>query len=66
MTLRTKILPAPVAPATLPRAPLQARLDQALSRRVTTVIAGAGRILVLSVIVNGPPAAHSIARSSAP
>ena len=25
MTLRTKILPAPVAPATLPRAPLQAR-----------------------------------------
>jgi ATP/maltotriose-dependent transcriptional regulator MalT/DNA-binding SARP family transcriptional activator len=42
MTLRTKILPAPVAPATLPRAPLQARLDQALDRRVTTVIAGAG------------------------
>jgi ATP/maltotriose-dependent transcriptional regulator MalT/DNA-binding SARP family transcriptional activator len=42
MTLRTKILPAPVAPATLPRAALQARLDQALSRRVTTVIAGAG------------------------
>ena len=42
MTLRTKILPAPVAPETLPRAPLQARLDQALSRRVTTVIAGAG------------------------
>jgi ATP/maltotriose-dependent transcriptional regulator MalT/DNA-binding SARP family transcriptional activator len=42
MTLRTKILPAPVAPATLPRAELQARLDQALRRRVTTVIAGAG------------------------
>jgi ATP/maltotriose-dependent transcriptional regulator MalT/DNA-binding SARP family transcriptional activator len=42
MTLRTKILPAPVAPATLPRAPLQARLDEALRRRVTTVIAGAG------------------------
>jgi DNA-binding SARP family transcriptional activator len=42
MTLRTKILPAPVAHAALPRAELQARLDQALSRRVTTVIAGAG------------------------
>jgi DNA-binding SARP family transcriptional activator/tetratricopeptide (TPR) repeat protein len=42
MTLRTKILPASLAPATLPRAVLQARLDRALSRRVTTVIAGAG------------------------
>ncbi|HEX6698585.1 MAG TPA: BTAD domain-containing putative transcriptional regulator [Solirubrobacteraceae bacterium] len=42
MTLRTKILPAPVAPAALPRAQLQARLDQGLSRRLTTVIAGAG------------------------
>ena len=42
MTLRTKILPAPVAPAALPRARLQARLDQGLSRRLTTVIAGAG------------------------
>jgi ATP/maltotriose-dependent transcriptional regulator MalT/DNA-binding SARP family transcriptional activator len=42
MTLRTKILPAPVAPATLSRAELQARLDEALRRRVTTVIAGAG------------------------
>src|SRR5215208_2684102 len=42
MTLRTKILPTPVAPAALPRAELQARLDQALRRRVTTVIAGAG------------------------
>jgi ATP/maltotriose-dependent transcriptional regulator MalT/DNA-binding SARP family transcriptional activator len=42
MTLRTKILPAPVAPAALPRERLQARLDQALGRRVTTVIAGAG------------------------
>ena len=30
MTLRTKILPAPVAPAALPRAPLQGRLDEAL------------------------------------
>ena len=36
MTLRTKILPAPVAPAALPRARLQARLDQGLSRRLTT------------------------------
>ncbi|HEX6745465.1 MAG TPA: BTAD domain-containing putative transcriptional regulator [Solirubrobacteraceae bacterium] len=42
MTLRTKILPAPVAPEALARAELQGRLDQALSRRVTTVIAGAG------------------------
>ena len=42
MTLRTKILPAPVAPAALPRAQLQARLDEGFSRRLTTVIAGAG------------------------
>ena len=42
MTLRTKILPAPVAPATLPRGELQGRLDEALQRRLTTVIAGAG------------------------
>ena len=42
MTLRTKILPAPVAPAALPRAALQRRLDEALQRRLTTVVAGAG------------------------
>ena len=33
MTLRTKILPAPVAPAALARAALQGRLDEALQRR---------------------------------
>ena len=42
MTLRTKILPATVAPAALPRAALQRRLDEALQRRLTTVVAGAG------------------------
>ena len=42
MTLRTKILPAPVASAALPRAALQGRLDDALHRRLTTVVAGAG------------------------
>jgi ATP/maltotriose-dependent transcriptional regulator MalT/DNA-binding SARP family transcriptional activator len=42
MTARAKILPAPVAAAALPRTALQDRLDEALHRRVTTVIAGAG------------------------
>jgi DNA-binding SARP family transcriptional activator len=42
MTLRSKLLP-PVAPsATLPREPLQARLDEAPRRRLTSVVAGAG------------------------
>ncbi len=42
MTARAKILPPPAAATTLPRPLLQARLDEALRRRVTTVIAGAG------------------------
>ncbi|HEX7299325.1 MAG TPA: tetratricopeptide repeat protein [Solirubrobacteraceae bacterium] len=42
MTLRSKIVPPPPGPATLPRAHLQARLDGAPRRRVTSVVAGAG------------------------
>jgi ATP/maltotriose-dependent transcriptional regulator MalT/DNA-binding SARP family transcriptional activator len=42
MTARAKLLPAPPPVTTLARPPLQARLDRALRRRVTTVIAGAG------------------------
>jgi len=42
MTARAKILPPPIPDATLPRPALQARMDEALRRRVTTVIAGAG------------------------
>jgi ATP/maltotriose-dependent transcriptional regulator MalT/DNA-binding SARP family transcriptional activator len=42
MTLRSKILPAPLGPATLTRAHLQARLEEAPRRRVTSVVAGAG------------------------
>ncbi|HMI71997.1 MAG TPA: tetratricopeptide repeat protein, partial [Solirubrobacteraceae bacterium] len=42
MTLRSKLLP-PIAPsATLPREQLQGRLGEALRRRVTSVVAGAG------------------------
>jgi DNA-binding SARP family transcriptional activator/tetratricopeptide (TPR) repeat protein len=42
MTLRSKLLP-PVAPsAALPRDALQARLDDAPRRRLTTIVAGAG------------------------
>jgi DNA-binding SARP family transcriptional activator len=42
MTTRAKLVPPPAPSATLPRPLLAARLDEALRRRVTTVIAGAG------------------------
>jgi ATP/maltotriose-dependent transcriptional regulator MalT/DNA-binding SARP family transcriptional activator len=42
MTLRSKLLPPAAPSATLPRAALQARLDEATRRRLTTVVAGAG------------------------
>jgi ATP/maltotriose-dependent transcriptional regulator MalT/DNA-binding SARP family transcriptional activator len=42
MTLRSKILPPALGPATLPRAHLQARLQDAPRRRLTTIVAGAG------------------------
>src|SRR6266487_552526 len=42
MPARAKILPAPVPDAKLLRAARQGRLDEALRRRLTTVIAGAG------------------------
>jgi len=42
MTPRIKLLPPAAPSATLPRAALQARLDEATRRRLTAVIAGAG------------------------
>src|SRR5215207_5487063 len=42
MTLRSKILPPAVAASTLPRPHLQAQLEDAPRRRLTSVVAGAG------------------------
>jgi DNA-binding SARP family transcriptional activator/tetratricopeptide (TPR) repeat protein len=42
MTLRSKLLPPPAPSATVRRAALQARLDEAPRRRLTSVVAGAG------------------------
>jgi ATP/maltotriose-dependent transcriptional regulator MalT/DNA-binding SARP family transcriptional activator len=42
MTLRSKLLPPAAPSSTLPRAALQARLDEAPRRRLTTIVAGAG------------------------
>jgi DNA-binding SARP family transcriptional activator len=41
-TLRSKLLPPPAPSATVARAALQARLDEAPRRRLTSVVAGAG------------------------
>jgi DNA-binding SARP family transcriptional activator len=42
MTLRSKLLPPAAPSATLAREALQARLDEAPRRRLTTIVAGAG------------------------
>ena len=42
MTRATKILPPTIPPWSIRRPKLEARLDESLSRRLTTVVAGAG------------------------
>ena len=59
MTLRSKILPPPLGSATMPRAHLQYRLQEAPRRRVTSVVAGAG--FGKSTLLAGWAASHEVA-----